>query len=506
MRRAEAALRPIEELQVALVLGVDREDLALHDVGEDVVVLQFGRQLVAGDHAVGAGDRLHLESGIAGGVAEGPVGGRDLDLAAFDGIVEVVGLRKVAVLGRLDQDAVVAALVERPAEVGAGSAGVDLFLPGPAGVGDEEVAVLVETHGEGIAQAELEHLRLVGIQIHARLDEGIVGQAVAGLRVDAQDLARQAFETLDGEGARIGEVEGGAVADRNVKRAVRAERDRAAGMRGGVDLDVVLHVRPGVGVDVGGRGVPVARAVDRAIAADIGKRLAGAADQDDLAVLDDGLIARAFVGGEAHQIGKTVARAVRAVGAGLVLRFRRIDHVEGVDVRLLREVRVQLDVEQAAVAPAVHLFADIDEVVLELVVFQVVDLDAAALLGDQNLRGIVRQELEGDRPLHVRGERHFGDVEVGAEGRVRRVGDRVLVVQDVDLGGARKQQAAAVDIDDRDREALRRLGPIVVEQRNLDQDAVFAGFQGHEAAGIDVVVARSRRARRHAVLDLHGTA
>ena len=76
--------------------------------------------------------------------------------------------------GVQDQDAVVAALVERPTEVRAGSGGIDLLPLGPAHVGDEELAGLVEVHREGIAQAQLPDLGLVVGEVGARLDEGIV--------------------------------------------------------------------------------------------------------------------------------------------------------------------------------------------------------------------------------------------------------------------------------------------------------------------------------------------
>ena len=229
-----------------------------------------------------------------------------------------MGLGQVLVLNRAQVDAVLTAFVVRPAEVGAGLAGVDL-LPGvPADLAQEQVAVGVERHAERVADAVLEHLGLVGVGV-ALHEEGVVGQAVAGQRVDAQNLAGQVAQVLDAHATRVGEVERGAVTHRDVEGAVRAERQAAAGVGQAVAGDVVLDVGA-VGPDAGGRLLEVLGAVDHAAAADVGQRLAGAAEQDHRAVRVDAEVAvGSGVHGVAHEVHVAVAGAVGArVAAGWV--------------------------------------------------------------------------------------------------------------------------------------------------------------------------------------------
>ena len=69
----------------------------------------------------------------------------------------------------------------------------------------------------------------------------------------------------------------------------------------------------------------------------------------------------AGIGGVAHHLRVAVADAVRPGIPGLACRIRRIDHLERVDEAVLREVRIQRDVEQSAIADVVHLVAQIDD-------------------------------------------------------------------------------------------------------------------------------------------------
>ena len=176
-------------MQLGSVIDVDSKDVAVNDIDNEEVVGENRGVLRAVINAAAADNRAHGISGVALAVGERTVRCRDFNIAGCNQLVEI-GCRLRAVVDRgLFQLAAIAAFIERPAEIGACLSIVDLFPGKPAGLRDEKLAVVAERHHIGIAQSHLPNLRTVGIEIIPRLDIGIVGQARARHRINAQNLA-----------------------------------------------------------------------------------------------------------------------------------------------------------------------------------------------------------------------------------------------------------------------------------------------------------------------------
>ena len=185
MDGAEAGWVVVEEADLAAIIRIDREDLALRHVGEDVVALQLFGIACIREERVAARDGLHLDAGIGVSVGEGTIGRRNVDLARFDGLVEGLGVRRIAVKASGQQRAAITALIIGPAEIVAADSLVDLFVVAPTRIGQEQATVFVEAHGERVAQTRGVDLGLVQRQVVARLHERIVGQPPTRDRVDA---------------------------------------------------------------------------------------------------------------------------------------------------------------------------------------------------------------------------------------------------------------------------------------------------------------------------------
>ena len=138
-----------------------------------------------------------------------------------------------------------------------------------------------------------------------------------------------------------------------------------------------------------------------------------------------------------------------------------------------REIRMQRDVQEAAVGVVVDLGAEVDERADESAGRAVVDLDDAALLGDEHVlaAGI---EFERDRLRQPGHHRLHYEVVVGDERRLDVAAAGLLVVENADQSGAGKQQVGARNGNEREVEALGALGQAVVEDGDRDQHAIDA--------------------------------
>ena len=204
---------------------------------------------------------------------------------------------------------------------------------------------------------------------------------------------------MDIDGARVGEIECGAVADRDVELAIGSEGQRPARMGDAVKLDVVLldavhdhlAMRPGVepfggdGARVGGVGEVVT-----AKAADVGKRLPRTTDQDLFAARDDAGSGR--IGGHPNDVGIAVSVGIRRIQADLAGGIRGLGNVERVDVAVGYEIRVEHDVHQAAILDIVDLGAEVGDRIC-YARRDVHELDHAAFLSDVDEVRIQRREL-----------------------------------------------------------------------------------------------------------------
>ena len=423
---------------------------------------------------------------------EGAIGRRNADRARGDGRIERGSAGQRVVAGCLQQHAVVAALEVGPAEVGAGTAGVDLLVGVPAGVGDDQPAIAVESDRVGVPEAELIDLGPVRGERDALRHEWIVGEALAGARVDAEDLAGQAVERLHARGAGICEVVRGAVADRHIERAVGSEGQGAARVRARVELDVVVDIAAARGAARLGL-TEIRRAVDGARAADARERGAGLAENDRLAAGDDRAIAARRVEREAHELRIAVAATVGACVARLAGRVRRIDHIEGVDVRRRGEIRMDDDVQQAAILEVVHLRRQVDHGRQRRAGGEIDQLDGSALLRDV---GVVRacrlgrkvDEFHVHRLIEPAGDHLLCHCIGRRQRRVGRISDRVLVVENVDTDRARCLQEAAFDIRNREHDRLGRLAQRVVEDLDRDEQAILPRRKRHRADPADEVL------------------
>ncbi len=483
------------------VVGVDRVDgVGDVDVDEEVVALDIRRVDVTLVDGGGADDAVDLDRRDAGGVREGAIGRGDDQLARLDGGVEILRAGLITVAGGGQELAAVAALEQRPAEVSARGAAVDLLPGKPAGVRDEQLAVVVEVDPERVAQAELIDLRSVGVRI--AVVERVVGQAGAGLRVDPQNLAGEEVCVLDVERALVVVVEGGAVTDRDVERAVGAEGQAAADVRARVHLPEVLARLAGVRVDVGGRvGLDVLEErigiVERTLTGDVVEGLRGAADQDLLAFWYRHRRAAGQVDVEGDQPVEAVAVAVGARVAGVVGHTRRVDGVGEVHLRVFRKVRMQHEVDQPAVTRAVHLIAEVDEVRQEGLAGGVVDPDGAALRGDHDDVGVAGQPLHRGSKSDARNDNFLARRVDGLGHRRRRWRQRRFVVDNEDIAGARRAHRVARHGDERNAEDLGLravefgvgvLGESIVENRDFDEGGRFAGGDRNGPAGADEIL------------------
>ena len=238
-----------------------------------------------------------------------------------------------------------------------------------------------------------------------------------------------------------------------------------------IDLDVVVDVFTCLGVEAGLRQAQVAGAVDCSGPADVGERprlQAGnawnrdAAEQNGFAAGNRRRVIGGHIGGEAHQIGESVSAAVRArIRVGVAHRVGGINDIERVDIVVFRlawlnwltEVRMQHDVQQAAIRDAVDVRAYVDKRRLSTG-SQIDHFDDAAFFGDIAQRRILRCKLDRQRDVQSIDHDLLGDDIVRRQRRRRRIDDRVLVVQDVYPRRSRKEQRPAVDVNDRDHECL----------------------------------------------------
>ena len=242
--------------------------------------------------------------------------------------------------------------------------------------------------------------------------------------------------------------------------------------------------------------------VEQPSARDVGERLAGGAKHDLFRTGDDGRRGPVEIERIADKMGVTVALAV-ATGEAAGASVRRIDHVIGVEVGIIGQIRMELDVHQSAVGVAVHLAADVEQRRLDLPGRKVGDLDDARLLGNES--DVVVDPLHLHRIGKAGHRIDVGYLEWRGLRRVSRRRNRVLVVEDGDIGGAREEQHAAVDVDQGQGEPFGRFRQGVVDDRDLQAYRVLAGRNGHGTRLAGVVRARRCSADIGRVGDRYGS-